>query len=133
MDVRQLLSKSEADAVSRPEHLRGVPEFDTLETRRLSLVRGEILNLQVQVECDVPLRFQWYFGSLQMEREQRVPGQTGQILRIATNWKTPSGHYRCRVFNEVFPEGVFSGWFFVLMKRRRMGPQKRFFVQVRRS
>jgi hypothetical protein len=133
MDVRQLLAKSEAEAFRRPEHLRGVPVFDTLNTQRFSLVRGEVLSLKVQVECDLPLRFQWYFGSLRMVREEPVVGQTGELLRIATNVKTPSGHYRCKVFNEAYPEGVFSGWFFVLMKRRRMGPQKRFFVQVRRS
>jgi hypothetical protein len=133
MDVRQLLIKEEDQRDSVPEHLVGVPRFSDLCREVITLVRGDTLSLRVDVECELPVRFQWYFGSLTMGKEEPLAGQTKNLLSFVTNLKTPTGYYRCRAFSDRCPQGARSKWFFVRMERRRMGPQKRFFVQVKRS
>ncbi len=133
MDVRQLLTSVEVHGAVGEEPHDGTPRFDSMDRVSTSLVRGDLLRLHVQASCDLPMQYQWYFGSVRMVREEPLPGQNRSELAVVTNLKTPSGHYRCKVFTDGCPEGVFSRWFFVLMQRRRMGPQKRFFVQVKRS
>jgi hypothetical protein len=133
MNVRQLLAKNESEVSQIPEHLIGVPRFDSYETVSLCVTQGEVLTISVKVECELPVRYQWYFGSLSMAQEEPLAGQTRDVLSFITGLRTPTGHYRCRAFSDRCPQGALSGWFFVQMEQRRMGPQKRFFVQVKRS
>ena len=132
MDVRQLIAQSEFAntlvRIANPE----MPRFDSLERMSLTLLRGSVLKLRINVKSSLPLGFQWYFGSLGMKVEQPIPGQQSQVLLMPTHKGTQSGHYRCKVTNDRYPDGLFSRWFFVVMRCTDRGPEKRIFIRAKR-